>query len=154
MTITAETTSRLENLRKYTVTNIFANQYFVSGSSNNNGVDLNNSDPSTQITYYIDSIKYVDIISGTSIYSGYTSGTTLSIYTPQGVTSDNYIFENYYKDPLKEDLSSNTKITNDVFIFRQEIPVFEINHRLEFIKTIDEFQTYAGGLYFNIVNNT
>lgn len=154
MAITAETTSRLENLRKYTVTSVFDEMYFTGGTTTNDGVDLNNSDSSTYITYYIGGIMFVDVISGTSIYSGYTSGTTLSIYTPQGYTTDNFIFESYYKDPLKEGIAGNTKISDDVFISRQEIPVLENNYRLEFITGVNDFQTYAGGLYFNIKNNT
>jgi hypothetical protein len=154
MVVTAETTSRLEDLRKYTVTTVFSDKYFTSGTINNNGVDLINSDSSTQIIYYIDGIKFVDIISGTSIYSGYTGGTTLSIYTPQGITTDNFIFKQYYKDPLKEEVSSNVKISDDVFIDRQEVAVFENNYRLEFISGIANLESYAGGLFFNIVKNT
>lgn len=154
MIVTGETTSRLEDLRKYTITSVFSNQYFIGGNVNTNGIDLPLSDPTTQIVYYLEGIKYVDIISGTSIYSGYTSGTTLSIFTAEGLNSINSIDTFYYKDPVKIGVSSKNKINDDVFITRQELSVFENNYRLEFIQSVNDLEEYAGGIFFNIVNNT
>lgn len=154
MIITGESTSRLSELRKYTITNVFSNQYFTGGTINNNGIDVNGSNPLTQIVYYLDGIKYVDIISGSTIYSGYTSGTTLNMFTPQGVTTDNFIDVPCFKNPNKDGIISNPKINDDVFISRQEISAFESNYRLEYIRNMNDLLTYAGGNLFNIVNNT
>lgn len=152
--VTGETTTRLEDLRKYTITNVFSDKYFINGDVNNDGIDLSLSDPSTQVVYYIGGIKYVDIIFGTTIYSGFTSGTTLNIFSPQGLNTGNSITTNYYKDPVKIEISNNGKINDDVFIARQEISVFEKNYRLEFITNVNDLSTYAGGIYFKVINNT
>lgn len=154
MVITGTSTSRLVELRKYTITNIFSSQYFTGGNMTTDGVDLITSNPATHIVYYIGGIKYVDVISGTTIYSGYTSGTTLNIYTPQGITPENFINVPYYKNPNKEGIISNPKIDDDVFIIRQEISAFDSNYRLEYIRNLSDLMTYAGGIFFKIVNNT
>jgi hypothetical protein len=54
----------------------------------------------------------------------------------------------------KENIISNPKIYNDVFIVRQEVSAFDGNYRLEYIRTLVDLTTYAGGNFFNIVNNT
>ena len=54
----------------------------------------------------------------------------------------------------KENIISNPEIANDVFIDRQEISAFDQNYRLEYIGSLVDLTTYAGGGFFNIVNNT
>jgi len=147
-TVTGTSISRLVELRKYTITSDFTKQYVTGGTINSDGVDLLNSNPLSEIIYYLGGIQYVDIISGSS------SGTTLNIFTPQGITDLNFINVPYYKSPNKENIISNPKINDDVFILRQEQSAFDKNYRLEYIKDLSDLNTYAGGNFFNIVNNT
>jgi len=148
MIITGTSSSRLSELRKYTVTNDFTKQYVIGGSINTDGIDLSSSNPLDKIVYYIGGIKYVDIITGS------TSGTTLNIYTPQGTASANFINVPYFKDPNKNNIISNPKIIDDVFILRQQLSAFDKNYRLEYIGNLGDLETYAGGNFFVIVNNT
>ena len=149
MEITGTSISRLSELRKYTITNVFLNKYVANGDINNDGVDYGNSIETTRIIYYIGGIKYVDEISGES------SGMTYTVYTPLGTGNTlNFINVPYYKDPNKENIISEPKINDDVFIIRQELSAFENNYRLEYVKNLNDLNTYAGGNYFNIVKNT
>jgi len=138
--------SRLPELKKYAVGVPFNQQYFGSGSISVDGVDFSNSNSGTCVTYFIGGIKYVDSYSG-------TTGTTFS-YTPQGTNSPNFLSNPYIKNPNKENIISNPKINDDVFIDRQQLSAFDSNYRLEYIKSLVDLTTYAGGKFFNIVNNT
>jgi hypothetical protein len=145
--ITGGSSSRLSELRKYTITNIFTQQYVSGGTYLNDGVDYNNSVSGVSITYFLGGIKYVDLL------TGFTSGTTFS-FTGQGYSNPIFINKPIYKDMNKENIISNPEIANDVFIVRQEISAFDQNYRLEYIGSLVDLTTYAGGGFFNIVNNT
>jgi hypothetical protein len=145
MIVTGSSSSRLTELRKYTITTVFADQYVNGGDIDKDGVDVNNSNPSSSIIYYLGGIRYVDNV--------ISSATTFS-FTPEGTDSANFITAPYYKNPNKENIISNPKIYDDVFIIRQELSAFNDNYRLEYIKNLIDLETYAGGNYFNIVNNT
>jgi len=80
--------------------------------------------------------------------------TTTFEYTPVGTNSPDFINVPYYKNVNKEKIISNPKIFNDVFIVRTEQSAFDKNYRLEYIKTLIDLTTYAGGKFFNIINNT
>jgi len=138
-------TSRLIELRKYTTSNIFENQYIGNGSFTNDGVDYSSSISGVSVTYYIGGIKYIDDI---------VNGITTYVYHPLGINSPDFINFNYFKDMKKENIISNPKINDDVFIVRQELSVFEDNYRLERIKSLDSLITYAGSKYYNIVKNS
>jgi len=148
MLVTGLTSSRLSELRKYTVTPVFANQYVGGGTWTTNGVDYPNSVSGVSVVYYLNRIKYVDILTGDD------AGTTFS-FTAQGSTG-NPIFINtpIYQDPKKENIISNPKIDDDVFIVRQALSVQEQNYRLQYVTNLVELTTYAGGNYFNIINNS
>lgn len=75
-------------------------------------------------------------------------------FTFQPNNQNNFIDVPYYKDPSKDNIISNPKIRNDVFIVRQELSAFDKNYKLEYIGNLNELVTYAGGNFFNIVNNT
>jgi hypothetical protein len=145
--VTGQSSSRLIELRKYTITSIFANQYISGGTVIYDGVDYLNSVSGGSVTYYIGGIKYVDILTGN------TSGTTFS-FIGQGLSGPDFINKPIYKDPNKENIISNPKIYDDVFIVRQELSAFDKNYRLEYINNLVDLETYAGGGFFNIVNNT
>lgn len=147
MIVTGSSSSRLSELRKYTITNVFANQYISGGNNTTDGVDYPNSVSGESVVYYLGGIQYLDTLIEPNI------GTTFS-FTASGTSSADFIHAPIYKDPKKENIISNPKIDDDVFIIRQELSVFEKNYRLEYIKNLIELTTYAGGNYFNIINNS
>ena len=100
MIVTGSTdNSRLTDLKKYTITNVFEEQYISGGTLTTDGVDYASSPTIDYVVYYIGGIQYLDetLIDGVN--------TTFS-YTPE-----------------------NNGNFNDL-------------------------TTYAGGKYFNIINNT
>ena len=146
--VSGTSTSRLAELRKYTITSVFENQYFTGGNSTIDGVSLTTSNYPEYIVYYLGGIKYVDVLSGTS------SGLTFTYFIPKGLNeTNNFNYDKIYKDPSKDNIISNPKIDNDVFIVRQQLSAFEKNYRLEFIDRLVDLITYAGGNYFYIKNN-
>ena len=137
--------SRLNELRKYTVSSNFADQYVAGGSWSSDGVDYPNSPTIQYVVYYIGGIKYID----ETLIDGVT--TTFS-YDPNN--NGNFIDELYVKNPNKEKIISNPKIIDDVFIERSSQSAFDKNYRLEYIGNLVDLTTYAGGKYFNIINNS
>jgi len=137
--------SRLNELRKYTITTNFANQYVGGGSWIQDGVDYLNSPAIEYVVYFIGGIRYVDetLINGT---------TTSFSYLPNNTY--NFIDEQYIKNPNKEKIISNPKIYDDVFITRDNLSAFNKNYKLEYIRNLVDLTTYAGGKYFKIINNT
>lgn len=140
--------SRLQELRKYTTSTVFANQYVSGGNWTTDGVDYGSSVSGVSVTYYIGGIKYVDQTS--------TDGTlTTFTYMGQGISEPNFITGGtYIKNPNKEKIISNPKIIDDVFIIRYDLSAFDKNYRLEYIRNLVDLTTYAGGKYFKIINNT
>ena len=145
--VTGTSSSRLSELRKYTITQIFKYQYVSGGTYAIDGVDYLHSHSGSSIVYFLGGIRYVDIL------TGITSGTTFR-FTASGISSGNFINKPIYKNPNKENIVSNPKIYNDVFIIRQEISAFDKNYRLEYINSLADLETYAGGSFFNVINNT
>jgi hypothetical protein len=150
MIVTGTSNSRLVELKKYAVNVPFNQQYVGGGNWTTDGVDFSNSISGVSVVYYLGAplcIKYVDKLIGEN------TGTTFT-FTAQGTSSPDFLNLPYYKNPNKENIISNPKIDDDVFIVRQELSAFENNYRLEYIKNLSELETYAGGNYFNIVKNT
>lgn len=147
MIVTGTSSSRLTELRKYTITSVFANQYVGGGNLLTDGVDYPNSVSGVSVIYFLGGIRYVDLLTGS------TSGTTYSLIA-QGTNSPDFITAPIYQDPNKENIISNPKIYDDVFIVRQELSAFDKNYRLEYIRNLVDLTTYAAGSFFNIVNNT
>lgn len=165
--------SRLNELRKYTITTGFTEQYIGGGTWTQDGVDYGVSTVIENVTYYLGGIKYNDITlidgthttfsytplsGGTSVVyylgTGRTSGGTIIEFAPSWTTSRDFIDEQYIKNPNKEKIISNPKIYDDVFITRDNLSAFNKNYRLEYIRNLVDLTTYAGGKYFNIINNT
>jgi len=137
--------SRLAELKKYAIGVPFTQQYVGGGSTSVDGVDFTNSVSGVSVTYYIAGIKYIDNVSAVT--------TTYSV-AAQGESSADFINVPYQKNPNEENIISNPKIIDDVFIIRQELSAFDKNYRLEYIRSLSDLTTYAGGRFFNIVNNT
>lgn len=148
MIVTGTSSSRLSELRKYVVTDVFTEKYFNNGTPTNDGVDITSSIPNEKIVYFLGGIRYVD-----TLVDGITINTKYS-FTGQGYNSSNFIDVPYYQNPNKENIISNPKIYDDVFIIRQELSAFDKNYRLEHIENLIDLTTYAAGSFFNIVNNT
>jgi len=146
ITITGGSSSRLSELRKYVVSGTTAQIYVTGGNWTTDGVDLGQTSGSTYV-YYLGGIQYTDLL------TGFTSGTTFT-FTGQGYSNPEFINKPIYQDPNKEIIISNPKILDDVFIVRQELSAFDKNYRLEYVRTLNDLETYAGGAFFNIINNT
>lgn len=143
--------SRLNELRKYVTTGTLLDRYIHSSSSSNDGVNVDESQVSSfpyKIRYYIGGIKYTD-----KIQSNGDTVTKFS-YTPKGTDSKNFIDEPIIKNPSKDNIIGNPKIIDDVFIDRGTQSAFENNYRLKYMTNLNDILTYAGGRYFNIINNT
>ena len=137
--------SRLIELKKYITNATFLQQYVSGGTWTSDGVDYNNSPSIDYVVYYIGGIQYIDQTVG-------TGKTTTFLYSPNN--DYNFIDEPVYKNPNKENIISNPKINDDVFIDRNNFSAFDNNYRLEYIRNLIDLTTYAGGKYFNIINNT
>ena len=146
MIVTGEGSSRLQELRKYTVTTVFADQYVTGGSPITDGVIIYAS-TSASTYYYIGGIRYHDVIVDDVT-------TTYFLYAAEGTSSADFIDVPYYKHPDKSKIISQPKINDDVFIIREDLSAFDKNYKLEYITNLVELTTYAGGRFFNIVNNT
>lgn len=144
MIISGTSSSRLSELKKYKITDVFEEMYYSGGSITNNGVVYSESEPENMITYYIGGVKYFDDVS---------ANTTTYYFEKDCDYNDDFIDYNIYKDPNKTGIVGLTKIVNDVFIERQELSVFEKNYMLEHVNNLSEVITFAGGRYFNIINN-
>lgn len=138
--------SRLNELRKLKQTTVFTEKYKSGGSFSVDGVDYNNSTPEN-VVYYIDNIKYIDMVDNTT---GLVT-TTVS-FTP--LSSIDTITGNMFKTLVIDGEYTQPKITNDVFIFREVLSGYKDNYLLNGILNMEELTTFAGGRYFSIKNNT
>lgn len=146
--VTGKSSTRLSELRKYVVTNNFSQQYVGGGSLISDGVDYARSHNCNNVVYYLGGIRYNDV------NTGYTTGTTFK-FTTCGVNNCvNFINKPIYKNINKENIISNPKIYDDVFIVRKELSVFDNNYRLEYVQNLSDLTTYASGSFYNIVNNS
>jgi len=145
--------SRLIELRTYSLSTSLSQQYVLSTNVNVDGVNPWLSQYTTfpyTIIYYLGGITFTDIVE-----SGLTSISTTFRYTAQGISEPNFITgETYIKNPDKSKIISNPKIFDDVFIIRDNLSAFNKNYRLEYVRNLVDLTTYAGGKYFNIINNS
>jgi len=145
--------SRLIELRTYSQSTSLSQQYVLSTNVNVDGVNPWLSQYTTfpyTIIYYLGGITFTDIVE-----SGLTSISTTFRYTAQGISEPNFITgETYIKNPDKSKIISNPKIFDDVFIIRDNLSAFNKNYRLEYVRNLVDLTTYAGGKYFNIINNS
>jgi hypothetical protein len=144
--VTGSSQSRLTELRKYVVSGTTAQKYVTGGNLTIDGVDLAQT-TNYKYTYFLGGIRYIDMLTG-------TTGTTFRFIAHGDYNNPNFINLPIYQSPNKENIISNPKIYDDVFIIRQELSAFDKNYRLEYIKNLVDLSTYAAGSFFNIVNNT
>ena len=167
--VTGNCTSRLNEIRKNSINPIFYKNYFYSIDTTADGLDIYDSyfytgdtlnNPITLLSfntgitgitnynfkYFIDGIEYKE-------FSGLTNSVQFK-FISLGDSSPDILHNKIYKDENKQNIINNPKIDSDVFIERQEISVFEKNYNLEFVKSIFDIETFAGGNYYNIINNS
>lgn len=146
-TVTGISSSRLVELRKYRISGDLSEIYFTSTSNVNDGVNISLSTGNI-IVYYIGGITYTDQTVG---------GITTTTFTFESLgysDTNNFVDLPIIKDENKENIIDKPEVENDVFIIRQSIPVFENQYRFNNIRSFAELQFYAGGGFFNIINNT
>ena len=140
-------TSRLVELEKYSTSENLSVKYITSTNINTNGLVVSDSSQGVRYVYYIDGFKYTDIINNGLV-------TTTIEYTSTGLNSHLVITKPIVKKENKSDVIELPKTVNDIFIDRQQISAFENNIKLRVMKNIIQLDNYAGGNYFNIINNT
>lgn len=149
MVVSGITRSRLSELKKFSKNINPLSNYKQSSTPLNDGVDFFLS-TTNRTVYYIGGITYID-----SLNNAGELVTTFSFEKgAYNVVEEDFLEEPIYKDPNKENIISNPKIDSDVFIVRQQLSAFNDNYKLEFIEDLNDLINYAGGNYFNIVNNT
>jgi hypothetical protein len=146
--ITGTSSSRLTELRKYTVSGTLSDMYFTSTSSTQDGLNVSLSMSGMTYTYYLGGLTYVDQIVNSA------TTTTFSYYSYGLNDPTNFVNGRLIKDESKQNVIENPFVNSDVFIIRQELPVFEQSVRLRGINTLNEIIAYAGGNYFTIYENT
>lgn len=143
MIVTGITTSRLEELRKYKVSDIFEEKYHMGGTPINNGVVSGSIDSGTVI-YYVNGIKYIDEYENNEINTRFEH-TPIEMDVEEG---GNVLKLNHYGRSVDV-----PKIDKDVFIDRDERSGFKDNHIISDMKSLVDIETFAGGNYFNIIKN-
>lgn len=146
--VTGSSSSRLSELRKFSTSGTVAQRYFTSTGITSNGVDTGQTvtglTASTYV-YYVSGITYTD-----NIVSGVT--TTTFSFESSGLSSSAFV--NLPIIQKEENILEKPTVNSDVFIIRDENTAFEKNYRLRNISNLTELQYYAGGAYFNIIENT
>lgn len=148
--VSGSTSSRLNELRKFSTAGTLEQLYFTSTDPAINGVDPTQTVTGTTAStfvYYLSGITYQD-----DVLSGET--TSMFSFVSSGYSSP--VFENlpYIKDERKQNIIEKPLVDSDVFIIRDEASAFQNNYRLKDITNLTELTYYAGGAYFNIVENT
>ena len=142
--ISGTSSSRLSELRKFTVSGTLSEMYYTSTDPTiADGVNEILTSTATTWTYYIGGITYVD-----DVVNNTTSFTfeSLSYNDP-----NNFVNLPYIKDEAKQNIIDKPEIDNNVFIIRQSLPVFQNVYRLQDVRNISELEKYAGGAKLNIV---
>ena len=142
--VTGITTSRLEELRKYKVSEVFEENYHHYNPITQTGL-LSGDVDAGEIVYYINNIKYVDI---------YENGEYLHTYfecNPAPIIEN--LGGNSYKDSFFLEVVQKPKIKKDIFINRYEKSVFKENNLISELRSVLEIETFIGGNYFNIYKN-
>lgn len=150
-TVTGYSETRLDELRKYAVSGPITTRYFTSTDPSTDGVNpflsVEGTTASTYV-YYIGGIEYLDQI---------TNDVTVTTFTFLSLgLDDTNNFDNLpvIKLESKQNMVENPQVSKDVFIERQQQPVFERNYRLRAVNSLNDVISYAGGDYFTIFNNS
>ena len=144
--ISGTSSSRLPELRKYSRSGSLENLFYVSIDPSVDGVDSGLTTTGITYTYYIGGITYVDDVTGE---------TTTYTYASSGYSdTNNFVNLPYIKDESKQNIIDKPLIDNNVFIIREEQRVLDYNYRLRNIGNLTELRYYAGGGFYNIIENT
>jgi hypothetical protein len=143
--VTGFSKSRLAELRKFSVTGTLDKLYKTSNSPASDGVDTGSTITGVTYLYYIGGITYIDDVTGK---------TTTFSFISSGYSSPNFVNLPYVKLESKQNIVDKPEVDNNVFIIREEQQILDKNYRLRNIRNITELTYYAGGAFYNIVNNT
>ena len=143
MMVTGITTSRLEELRKYKVSDIFEEKYYMDGTPINNGI-VSGSIDSGVVVYYVNGIKYTDKYENNEVKTHFQH-TPIEMDVEEG--GNLLKISNYGKSV------GLPQIKEDVFIDRDERSGFKDNYIISDMKNLVDIETFAGGNYFNIIKN-
>jgi hypothetical protein len=118
---------------------------YIVGLNGVTNITYNNLNEIQSVSYTIDEINYVtnfDRDKTTKFYTNYSGEN----FEPQVVGNN---LQNTFdiKEESKMKLVFPTKVTNDLFIERMEISVFERHSRLSNIKGVDQLEDYKNGYY-------
>ena len=149
--ITGNSSSRLSELRKWSSSTDLSKKYWTSTDPTiDDGLNLSLTTSGETYVYYIGGISYVDeYVSGNTAYT-----TTFSFESSGYSDTNNFTNLPYIKDEAKQNMVDKPIVGSDVFIIREDLPVFEDNYRLSGISNLTDLTFYGGGNYFNIVKNT
>lgn len=145
--VTGVSSSRLSELRKFTVSGTLSETYFTSTDPTvADGVNELLTATATTWTYYLGGMTYVDdVVNNVTTYS----------FTSVGYNEpNNFVNLPFIKDEAKQNIIDKPEIDNNVFIIRQSLPVYQNVYRLQDIGNLSELEKYAGGGKFNILNNS
>lgn len=145
-TVTGTSSSRLSELRKFTISGLIDDLYFTSTNPSNDGVNTLLTVTGTTWTYYIGGITYIDDI--------LNNVTTFSFQSKGYDDTNNFVDYPFIKDEMKQNIIDKPEINNNVFIERQSQSVFENIYRLQNINNLSDLEKYAGGGKFKIINNS
>jgi hypothetical protein len=145
-TVTGTSSSRLSELRKFSISGSLSDLYFTSTSPSTDGVNVSLTNTGTTWTYYIGGITYVDDVANNI--------TTFTFESIGYEDTNNFVDLPFIKDETKQNVIDKPEIDNNVFIIRQSLPVFQNIYRLDSVGNLNDLEKYAGGGKFNIVNNS
>ena len=143
VTITGSGSNRLEELRTYSVSPDLSLRYITSTTPTTDGLNVSLSDESQNLfIYYLGSITYTSSGSVTT-FSYESNGCTPHVENKPIISNESTV--GLVEEPI---------VDPEVFIGRQEISVFESSYRLADVKNLRELETYAGGNFFTIIENS
>lgn len=152
--VTGNSTTRLNELKKYSVSSDLNKSYIILDEVNKNPTDFNSELNGLILSETIEGEFYSYFVDGIKYFDDILNNITTFNFFSEGYSSDNYISKPIYKDPSIGNTITMPDINNNVFIIREELPVFLNNYRLSNIISLASLENYAGGKFYNIVKNS
>lgn len=152
--ITGVTSHKLDLISTYDKNNLF--QIGVNGVTNID-YDPTNLTAITKVYYTIGNINYETEYTNDNVtiyVDNPYSGLKKRLNTVFKTSMSGYDFDDYpsIKEEAKMGLVFPPKVSNELFIERMSVSVFERHSRLSEIKTLEELIEYRNG-YYNIIEN-
>ncbi len=142
--VTGITTTRIEEIKKYKIGEIFEENYHQYNPLTKTGL-IDADFESGRVVYFINNIKYIDLYDNGEYLHTYFECIPYNIIERTGV--------NLIKNKHHLEMVEPPKIKKDIFINRHEKSILKENNLLCELKSILEIETFVGGNYFNIYKN-